>query len=107
MLMLCAVCVVWCVTQGALPAKQETLPQGAARLEYWPVAALVTAPDAKVRLTQPVAVRVMCYTSHMCHGCHAVQALLHLLPLERHSLSHNNQYVAAPSSAALPAMPCL
>jgi hypothetical protein len=33
--------------QGALPAKQETLPQGAAKLEYWPVAAIVTAPDAK------------------------------------------------------------
>lgn len=39
--------VLYC-PQGALPAKQETLPQGSARLEYWPVAALVTAPDAKV-----------------------------------------------------------
>jgi len=57
--------------QGALPAKQETLPQGAARLEYWPVAALVTAPDAKVGLTQPVAVCVMCHTPHMRHGCWA------------------------------------
>lgn len=34
--------------QGALPAKQETLPQGQAQLEYWPLAAIVTAPDAKV-----------------------------------------------------------
>jgi hypothetical protein len=33
--------------KGALPAKQETLPQGAAKLEYWPLAVIVTAPDAK------------------------------------------------------------
>lgn len=31
-----------------MPAKQETLPQGAAKLEYWPVTAIVSAPDAKV-----------------------------------------------------------
>jgi hypothetical protein len=33
--------------KGALPAKQETLPQGSAKLEYWPLAVIVTAPDAK------------------------------------------------------------
>lgn len=33
--------------KGALPAKTETLPQGAAKLEYWPVGVIVTMPDAK------------------------------------------------------------
>jgi hypothetical protein len=33
--------------KGALPAKEETLPQGSAKLEYWPLAAIVSAPDAK------------------------------------------------------------
>lgn len=44
--------------QGAMPAKQETLPQGSAKLEYWPLAAIVSAPDAKVSRNPSVPLRV-------------------------------------------------
>jgi hypothetical protein len=71
----CAALPCVAALQGALPAKEETLPQGSAKLEYWPLAAIVSAPDAKVRLG---ALTCIC-CSHCC-AVPLTERALHRMP---------------------------